>query len=237
MLGLQKWPIESSCSQRRGGWHPQAYCHKGSSVLWAQGSIPAPLAGREQHFLIRPRMTCQGWTAPTDCSFPFSSPGSTAGLECSPCCQAPPPLRSPHPTHFHSLPEPAPLEQDKQPRGLSHAGPAAAQACWRQHRVAKRAPISGFWLALRLSYPSVWLRQRWTSLSLFPHLEDGDLIAWSPDSFHCIQSLSQLGSSLTSQLSPIQYPQGQIPTSSSPLSQMHQAHLGLHCFVHLGSSS
>jgi hypothetical protein len=109
------------------GWvAPPAYRHKGSSVLWAQGSIPAPVAGREQHFLIRPQPPCQGWKAPTDCSFPFSSPGSSAGLECSPCCQAPPLLHSPHPTHFHSLPEPVPLEQNKQPRSLSHAGLAAA---------------------------------------------------------------------------------------------------------------
>lgn len=120
MLSLQKWPIESSHSQPRAGGTP-ASSHKGSSVLWAQGSVPAPLAGREQHFLIRPRPPCQGWTLRQAVAFHSPRPAAVQALNVALVVR---PLlsctASPHP-----LPFPAGAcadEPDRQPGGLSHHG-------------------------------------------------------------------------------------------------------------------
>lgn len=81
-----------------------------SQRLWERTTFPykAPTA--------LPRLD-----APTGCSFPFSLPGCSAGLECRPCCQAPPLL--------HGLTPPTSIphrglaeEPDRLPGGLSHHG-------------------------------------------------------------------------------------------------------------------
>lgn len=111
----------------QGGWHPGRH-HKGSSVLRAQGSVPAPLAQREQHFLIRPRAPCQGWTLRQTVAFHSPCPAPLEALNVAlvvrplPCSRPPP----------HPLPLPAragPTEQDKQPEA------SPTQACLSSGRL------------------------------------------------------------------------------------------------------
>lgn len=97
------------------------YHHKISSVLWAQGSVPVPLAERKQHFLIRPWPSCQGWTLQHTVVFhsPHSAPLQALNVA---LVIMPPPLQSPHPTHCHSLPEPAPLSWINSPKASPTQG-------------------------------------------------------------------------------------------------------------------
>lgn len=125
MLSMQKWPIESPGSRRsqpRGGWHPCSP-HKGSSVLWAQGSVPAPLAEREQHFLIRPRPPCQGWTLRQTVAFHSPRPAPAQALNVALVVR--PLLSSPAPTPPTSIPcqrQPHGAQPDKQPRASPTQG-------------------------------------------------------------------------------------------------------------------
>ena len=99
--------------------------HKGSSVLWAQGSVPAPLAEGEQHFLIRPRLPCQGWTLWQTVAFHSPRPAPAQALNVALVVR--PLLSSPAPTPPTSNPcqgQPHRAWPDTQPRGLSHAGTA-----------------------------------------------------------------------------------------------------------------
>lgn len=104
------------------------------------GLRPSPTGSERTTFPYKAPAALPRLAAPTDCSFPFSSPGSSAGLECSPCCQAPPLLHGPHPTHFHCRPEPAPPNRINSPeacpvQGLPQLRPAGGSTgSQKEHR-------------------------------------------------------------------------------------------------------
>lgn len=133
MLSPQKWPIESSRSQltarSAGAGGTPSLPPQGQLCPVGRGLRPSPTGSEGTTFPYKAPAALPRLAAPTDCSFPFSSPGSSAGLECSPCCQAPPLLHGPHPTHFHSRPEPAPPNRINSPeasptQGLPQLRPA-----------------------------------------------------------------------------------------------------------------
>lgn len=85
------------------------------------GLCPSPTGREKTTFPYKALAVLPRLDSPAHCSFPFSSLSSSAGLECSPCYHAPP-LQSPHPTHCHSLPEPAPLSWINSPKASPTQG-------------------------------------------------------------------------------------------------------------------
>lgn len=187
MLSLQKWPIESSNSQRRGGWHP-SLPPQGELCPVGTGLHPSPTGWERTTFPYKAPTALPRLDALTDCSFPFSLPSSSAGLECSPCCQAPPLLHGPHPIHFHSLPEPASLSWINSPKaspkqglpgsGLLEAAQGSRMSKRTQGSAAPQWPYPLFEALVRV--PS--------SVSLFPRLEKRDLIVMGSKFFKAFSS-------------------------------------------------